>query len=135
MKYLSEFEIVSTNVCIQQTYGQVASIRDQQALDDIVSSASQVVFGRRLYETEIDVAVFYFVKLVKKHVFNDCNKRTAYICLLDCLTLNQIDFHPNPQQRMALNDLAVYVAQVDAEPQALWNHVNHVIKGMLVNDA
>lgn len=131
MRYLSKTEIVTINVCIQQHYGQKAAIRDVEALDYIVRSAAQSVFGRQLYETEVDLATFYFVKLIKKHVFNDCNKRTAYLSVLDCLALNEVPFRPDATQRRRLADLAIHVAQVDAEPQSLWTEVQTTIQAMI----
>ncbi|WP_225048631.1 type II toxin-antitoxin system death-on-curing family toxin [Lacticaseibacillus kribbianus] len=131
MTYLSEEEIVALNVCVQKRYGQEATIRDAGALDYIVRSAQQEVFGRRLYATVPDLAVFYFVKLIKKHIFNDCNKRTGYLALLDCLAQNGVVFHPTAAQRRRLADLAIHVAQVDGEPQDLWQDVRAAVREML----
>ncbi|WP_461226268.1 type II toxin-antitoxin system death-on-curing family toxin [Lacticaseibacillus suihuaensis] len=131
MKCLSETEIVALNVCVQKHYDQVAAIRDAAALEDIVRSAHQEVFGRRLYATVPDLAVFYFVKLIKKHVFNDCNKRTAYLALLDCLGQNGVVFHPIAAQRRELADLASHAAQVDGEPQELWPEVRAAVRKLL----
>ncbi|KRN25336.1 type II toxin-antitoxin system death-on-curing family toxin [Lacticaseibacillus camelliae] len=132
MKYLSQSELITINVCLQQEANQRASIRDAKALDYIVRSAHQDVFGQQLYANATDLAIFYFVKLIKKHVFNDGNKRTAYLSFLDCLALNHITFKPDSAQRRQLAELAIHVARVDGEPQSLWNEVKAIVQEMLI---
>src|SRR5689334_4235 len=57
--------------------------------DDIFYNATNNIY---------DVAALYGFAIVKGHAFNDGNKRTAMVTMIDFLTLNGIDFHPPFQE-------------------------------------
>jgi death-on-curing protein len=131
MEYLTEHDIKNINGTIQLAYGQVPSVRDAAALDYIVQSARQEVFGRRLYATPERLAAFYFVKLVKKHVFNDANKRTAYLCALLALKVNGLAITASSAQRDALADVAIWLAQTDGETEKMIEQVANKIMALI----
>ena len=54
----------------------------------IVNLPEQFVFGKPLYPTIFDKATILFVQLIKKHVFANANKRTAFFVLVKFLQLN-----------------------------------------------
>ena len=54
----------------------------------IVNLPEQFVFWKPLYPTIFDKAAILFVQLIKKHVFANANKRTAFFVLVKFLQLN-----------------------------------------------
>ena len=54
----------------------------------IVNLPEQFVFGKPLYPTIFDNATILFVRLIKKYVFANANKRTAFYVLVQFLQLN-----------------------------------------------
>ncbi len=58
----------------------------------IVNLPEQFVFGKPLYPTIFDKATILFVQLIKKHVFANANKRTAFFALVKFLQLNGYRF-------------------------------------------
>jgi len=58
----------------------------------IVNLPEQFVFGKPLYPTIFDKATILFVQLIKKHVFANANKRTAFFVLVKFLQLNGYRF-------------------------------------------
>ncbi|WP_155287217.1 type II toxin-antitoxin system death-on-curing family toxin [Lacticaseibacillus zhaodongensis] len=107
MEYLTKIQLISLNTFIQQKQGTRANIRDARALDYIIQSAHQEVFGRVLYPTVIDLASFYFINVIKKHVFNDANKRTAVLALFMVLRLNHFKYKNNHESRLMIGELAI----------------------------
>ena len=62
------------------------------ALNMIVNFPEQFVFGKPLYLTIFYKATIVFVQLIKKHVFANANKRTAFFVLVKFLQLNDYRF-------------------------------------------
>lgn len=66
-----------------------------------------------------DLAATYAVVIAQGHVFNDANKRTAYIAMHTCLKLNEVDltFHDTK-----IADVIIKVAQghMDEGELATW---------------
>lgn len=121
MTYLTLTEIIAINVQIQRHSQTLPAIRDDAALDYIIQSANQAVFGKQLYNTPVKLATYYVIKLTKKHVFNDANKRTAYLALMLFLAKNQLKFIGN---HLVLAQLIVKIAQVDGESDEIWAETN-----------
>ncbi|WP_057771069.1 type II toxin-antitoxin system death-on-curing family toxin [Lactobacillus selangorensis] len=121
MKYLTAEDIISINVEVQNYYGTSPLIRDDVALDYIVQSADQVVFGKRLYDTSAKLGAYYVIKLTKKHIFNDANKRTAYLALNFFLAKNNLEF---VGEHLTLANMIIKIAQVDGETDEMWERMN-----------
>jgi death-on-curing protein len=117
VEYLTAENIIAINMRIQQRAKTSPSIRDAAALDYIVKSASQAVFGQVLYDSIESLATFYLIKVAKKHVFNDANKRTAFQSMIKCLSINGYELIDSTQIDVAKQ--IVQIAQLDGETDEL----------------
>ena len=88
--YLTEKQIEKINALAIQRYSTNEQIQtvSPSALNMIVNLPEQFVFGKPLYPTIFDKATILFVQLIKKHVFANANKRTAFFVLVKFLQLN-----------------------------------------------
>lgn len=130
MKYLSAEDIIILNTQIQLRFGTVPSIRDAIALDYVVKSASQEVFGRVLYDSLQALAAFYLLKVTKKHVFNDANKRTAFQSC--ALFLNKNGYQLKEDHQIDVAKQIVVIAQVDGEDDALWQRTLELVTTSII---
>ena len=92
--YLTEKQIEKINALVIQRYSPNEQIQtvSPSALNMIVNLPEQFVFGKPLYPTIFDKATILFVQLIKKHVFANANKRTAFFVLVKFLQLNGYHF-------------------------------------------
>ena len=92
--YLTEKQIEKINALAIQCYspGEQIKLVSPSALNMIVNLPEQFVFGKPLYPTIFDKATILFVQLIKKHVFANANKRTAFYVLVKFLRLNGYHF-------------------------------------------
>ena len=92
--YLTEKQIEKINVLAIQRYSPNEEIQtvSPSALNMIVNLPEQFVFGKPLCPTIFDKATILFVQLIKKHVFANANKRTAFFVLVKFLQLNGYRF-------------------------------------------
>ena len=92
--YLTEKQIEKINALAIQRYSPNEQIQtvSPSALNMIVNLPEQFVFGKPLYPTIFDKATILFVQLIKKHVFANANKRTAFYVLVKFLQLNGYHF-------------------------------------------
>ena len=88
--YLTEKQIEKINALAIRRYSPNEKIQtvSPSALNMIVNLPEQFVFGKPLYPTIFDKATILFVQLIKKHVFANANKRTAFYVLVKFLQLN-----------------------------------------------
>ena len=88
--YLTERQIEKINSLAIERYSPNEKIQtvSPSALNMIVNLPEQFVFGIPLYPTIFDKATILFVQLIKKHVFANANKRTAFFVLVKFLQLN-----------------------------------------------
>lgn len=92
--YLTEKQIAKINTLVIQRYSPKEQIKtiSPSALNMIVNLPEQFVFGKPLYPSIFDKAIFLFVQLIKKHVFASANKQTAFYVLVKFLRLNGYHF-------------------------------------------
>lgn len=87
--YLTKQQILEINAyAVKMVGGTNYSVLNDSALDMIVQTPQQVVFGRELYPTIWLKAAFLLQKITKKHIFSDGNKRTSIQAALYFLYLN-----------------------------------------------
>ncbi|MDK7284468.1 type II toxin-antitoxin system death-on-curing family toxin [Staphylococcus pettenkoferi] len=94
MRYLTEKDIITLNVYIIKTYSpnEQIGVREPNALNMLVHAPQQHVFDKEQYPT-ISLKTANLVRnLVKKHVFYNGNKRTAFMVMLVFLKLNGYRF-------------------------------------------
>ena len=91
---MTEKQIEKINVLAIQRYSPNEKIQtvSPSALNMIVNLPEQFVFGKPLCPTIFDKATILFVQLIKKNVFANANKRTAFFVLVKFLQLNQYRF-------------------------------------------
>ena len=107
--YLTEKQIEKINALVIQRYSPNEQIQtvSSSALNMIVNLPEQFVFGKPLYPTIFDKATILFVQLIKKHVFANANKRTAFFVLVKFLQLNGYHFAVSVEEAV---DMCVTIA-------------------------
>ena len=92
--YLTEKQIEKINALVIQRYSPKEQIQtvSPSALNMIVNLPEQFVFSKPFYPTIFDNATILFVRLIKKYVFANANKRTAFYVLVQFLQLNGYHF-------------------------------------------
>ncbi|WP_412518585.1 type II toxin-antitoxin system death-on-curing family toxin [Staphylococcus simulans] len=90
IKYLTERQIVAINhkIILETTPTEQIGIKDPYALNMIVGLLKQDVFGRELYPDLLLKAARLYELIIKKHIFLNGNKRTAFTCLEIFLFIN-----------------------------------------------
>ena len=102
--YLTEKQIEKINALVIQRYSPNEQIKtvSPSALNMIVNLPEQFVFGK-----PFDKATILFVQLIKKHVFANANKRTAFYVLVKFLNLNGYHFSVSVEEAV---DMCVTMA-------------------------
>ena len=102
--YLTEKQIEQINALTIQRYspGETNETISPSALNMIVNLPEQYVFGRPLYPTVFDKATILYVQLIKKHVFANANKRTAFFTLVKFLQENGYAFKVARQEAVEM---------------------------------
>ncbi|WHI54943.1 type II toxin-antitoxin system death-on-curing family toxin [Mammaliicoccus lentus] len=114
IRYLTEKEIITFNIYVIQKYSpkEPIGVVDATALNMLVNAPKQYVFGIEQYPTLALKAINLFRNLVKKHVFYNGNKRTAFICLNIFLNLNGYELEVNTKEAI---DFTVMIATHDLQ--------------------
>lgn len=73
---------------ILKSLGGLPGIRDRNLLESSVEQIKQEIFGTELYPTIEKKAARLCYSIVKNHPFNDGNKRTALMCVIEFLNIN-----------------------------------------------
>ena len=102
--YLTEKQIEKINALVIQRYSPNEQIQtvSPSTLNMIVNLPEQFVFGKPLYPTIFDKATILFVQLIKKHVFVNANKRTAFYVLVKFLQLNGYYFSVSVEEAVEM---------------------------------
>lgn len=89
MIYLTQADIIAVNKCVLAGVGQsFQGIQYPEGLSLVVEQPQMVVFGHTLYPTIWLKAAYIMQKIIKKHIFTDGNKRTAFLTTLLFLKKN-----------------------------------------------
>lgn len=94
MFYLTEKDIITLNIYVINKYSpkEQIGVKEPTALNMLVNAPKQHVFGQEQYPA-IELKAANLVRnLVKKHVFHNGNKRTAFMALIVFLELNGYKF-------------------------------------------
>ena len=102
--YLTEKQIEKINALVIQRYSPNEQIQtvSPSALNMIVNLPEQFAFGKPLCPTIFDKATILFVQLIKKHVFVNANKRTAFYVLVKFLQLNGYYFSVSVEEAVEM---------------------------------
>jgi death-on-curing protein len=92
--YLTEEEIVAINMIIIQNFSpnEQIGIKSPELLNSTVNRPKQSAFGEDAYLTIFDKAIALFESIAKNHVFQNANKRTALVSLIQFLEYNEYEF-------------------------------------------
>lgn len=96
----------------------------------LLNPPKQEVFDRVLYQGIEQLASFYLIKVTKKHVFNDANKRTALQSAAMFLDLNGYELRVDHQIQVAKQ--VVKIAQVDGEPDSVRQETEKLIHESMI---
>ena len=131
--YLTEKQIEKINALVIQRYSPNEQIQtvSPSALNMIVNLPEQFVFGKPLYPTIFDKATILFVQLIKKHVFVNANKRTAFYVLVKFLQLNGYYFSVSVEEAV---EMCVRIAVESLSEQNLKNYSKWVSEHSFRND-
>ena len=107
--YLTERQIEKINALSIERYSPNEKIQtvSSSALNMIVNLPEQFVFGKPLYPTIFDKATILLVQLIKKHVFANAKKRTAFFVWVKFLQLNGYRFYMTVEEAV---DMCVTIA-------------------------
>ncbi|GAX08358.1 MAG TPA: type II toxin-antitoxin system death-on-curing family toxin [Lactobacillus sp.] len=93
VRYLTEDEVIAINqYIIKQADEGSAEVVDPDGLKSIIEQPQMVAYGHETYPTIWLKAACLLQKLTKNLVFNEGNKRTAYLSTVIFLRLNHIKF-------------------------------------------
>lgn len=100
MIYFTEKEIIRINAKLisQLSPGEMIGIKDAAALNMAVNQPKQHVFGREVYPSTFDKAAILVINLIKRHPFQNANKRTALVAMMTFLKINGISCQLNRKQ-------------------------------------
>lgn len=71
--------IVKINKKICEVYSNIHNILDKNLLSSIPNQVNQSSFGEELYKNIEEKISYIFSSILKNHIFQDANKRTASI--------------------------------------------------------
>lgn len=121
MLYLTEKDIITLNIYVINKYSpkEQIGVKEPTALNMLVNAPKQHVFGQEQYPTIQLKAANLVRNLVKKHVFHNGNKRTAFMALIVFLELNGYKFMvPNKEAVNYMVKLAT--DDINEDEIALW---------------
>ena len=121
MLYLTEKDIITLNIYVINKYSpkEQIGVKEPTALNMLVNAPKQYVFGQEQYPT-IELKAANLVRnLVKKHVFHNGNKRTAFMALIVFLELNGYKFMVSNKE--AVNYMVKLATEdINEDEIALW---------------
>lgn len=99
MRYLTEQEVIAINYFLIDRYspGEPKGVKDAGLLDSALQRPKQTVFGADAYIDVFEKATALFESIAKNHCFQNANKRTAFVALLQFLSYNGYKFTMDQQ--------------------------------------
>ncbi|WP_283679694.1 type II toxin-antitoxin system death-on-curing family toxin [Lentilactobacillus sp. Marseille-Q4993] len=110
MEYLTEQEIMPINTAIILESGETPFIRNPKGLNSLVTLPKQVVSKKELYPTFHQKVGIVFIKIIKLHIFEDGNKRTAVLAADLMTTMNNMVLTFTNKE---IEELALFVAKTE----------------------
>lgn len=94
MRYLTEQEVIAINYLIIDRYSpkEPKGILSASLLNSSVERPKQTVFGEDAYISVFEKGAALFESIAKNHCFQNGNKRTAFVCLVQFLAYNGYRF-------------------------------------------
>ena len=119
MRLISVEDILDIHDLVIKQTGGLNGIKDPGRLDSAVAALKQNVFGVELYPSLLHKAASLMRALISDHPFFDGNKRTAMLCALSFLEINNITFATEVRQ---IENFAVRIAtkKLDIDQIVAW---------------
>lgn len=115
MQYLTAEELLAIHLEAIREFGGSHQALDFEKLNSCVQTPQQTMFGQELYSDLVSKAAIFFMLLVKNHPFENGNKRTAVLALLEFLERNGYDLEvTNDKLYQFAMDTATSVFDKDA---------------------
>ncbi|SIS62853.1 type II toxin-antitoxin system death-on-curing family toxin [Salimicrobium flavidum] len=94
MRYLTEQEVIAINYFLIDRYspGEQKGIKDASLMNSAVERSKQSAFGEEAYQDVYEKGAALFESIAKNHCFQNGNKRTAFVALLQFLSYNGYHF-------------------------------------------
>jgi len=100
--------------------GGLDGVRDIGILEMSVLSCTQTFNDEELYPSVIEKAARVAFSICKNHPFVDGNKRTAILCMLTALRINQIELIKYTQTELVSLGLGIADGSIDYQDIVLW---------------
>ena len=110
--FLTLDEVLGIHADQIRTYGGRSGLRDLQLLQSAIAMPETTFDGEYLHPSVFEMAAAYLFHLARNHPFVDGNKRTALMCALVFLGLNDEHLQADPDELYSLVD-GVTVGEVD----------------------
>lgn len=90
MRYLTEQEVIAINYFLIDRYSptEPKGVKDVGLLNSSVERPKQTIFGEDAYVDVFEKGAALFESIAKNHCFQNANKRTAFVALLQFLSYN-----------------------------------------------
>lgn len=100
MRYVTEQEVIAINHFLIDRYspGEQKGVKDAGLLNSAVERPKQTVFGLDAYINVFEKAAALFESIAKNHCFQNANKRTAFVVLVQFLAYNGYQFVMDQKQ-------------------------------------
>ncbi|MDN6206552.1 MAG: type II toxin-antitoxin system death-on-curing family toxin, partial [Staphylococcus simulans] len=93
---------------------ETIGVIDKNALSMAVNQPRQHIFGKDLYPDEFSKAAVLLINLIKKHPFNNGNKRTAFLAAYVFLKINGFSLTMENQEVVEfVVNIATYQGEFD----------------------
>ncbi|AKO91964.1 death-on-curing family protein [Priestia filamentosa] len=94
IKYLTVSQVIKINERMILMYNdkEQIGVKDLSLLESAVNRPKQSIFLEDAYKSIFEKAVALFESIAKNHAFHNGNKRTALMCLVVFLKMNEVEF-------------------------------------------
>ena len=107
MTSISVDEVLQIHDLVIKTTGGLKGVKDHGRIESAVAGLVQNVFGIEIYPTVLHKAASLMRSLICDHPFADGNKRTAMLCAITYLEINNVIFATEEHE---IEDFAVKIA-------------------------
>lgn len=116
IRYLSVQDLIKMNVIQIKTYSpaEEIAVKDSNSLDMAVNLIQSTAFGEEAYPSIYEKAAILMVQIIKKHPFENANKRTGLMAAIVFLNINGYKLNLPFDDAIKLTvDIATYAGEFD----------------------
>jgi len=115
-EYLTIYDLMFFNKLQIETFspGEPIGVLDNGSLEMIVEQPKATVFGEEVYQDVSEKAGIMFINIIKKHPFQNANKRTAAMALDVFIDMNGYQLNLSNDDFVKLSvDVAIFKGEFD----------------------